>query len=327
MKKKILVTGGAGYIGSHTCKALAQAGFDPVVFDNLSAGNEWAVKWGALVKGDLLNEDDLAQAFAQHKPEAVIHFAACAYVGESVDEPEKYYRNNLHGSLNLLSAMRAANCHKIVFSSTCAIFGEPDGLPISEDLPKNPINPYGRTKLAMEGMLEDFDHAYGLKYVALRYFNAAGADPDGEIGEDHDPETHLIPIAIETAMGRRDQMQVFGDDYPTKDGSNVRDYVHVTDLASAHLLALQSLLEGNESDVFNLGNGTGVSVKELIQTVKEVSGRDFPVTIAPRRPGDPAALVAVSTKSREQLGWEPKSSGIQQIVQTAWDWHRGHNSG
>ncbi len=324
---KVLIAGGAGYIGSHTCKALAESGFEPIVFDNLSTGNDWAVKWGPLVQGDLLNEQDLKAAFVEHKPDAVIHFAASAYVGESVAEPEKYYRNNLHGSLNLLSAMREAECHKIVFSSTCAVYGEPDGEPLSEGLPKKPVNPYGRTKLAMEGMLEDFDRAYGLKYVALRYFNAAGADPEGEIGEDHDPETHLIPIAIEAAMGRRDGMQIFGDDYPTNDGSNVRDYVHVTDLASAHLLALKGLLAGQESDVFNLGNGAGVSVKEIIETVKKVSGRDFPVTISPRRPGDPASLVAVTDKSAQQLNWKPEFSTIEQIIQTAWDWHRRHNGG
>jgi len=325
LTKKVLVAGGAGYIGSHACKALAQAGFTPIVFDNLSTGHDWAVKWGPLFEGDLLDPDSLDRAFAEHQPDAVMHFAAASYVGESVENPEKYYRNNVHGTLNLLSAMLKADCKKIVFSSTCAIYGEPEGKPLSEDLPKAPVNPYGRSKMTVEGMLEDFDHAYGLKFVALRYFNASGADPDGQIGEDHDPETHLIPIAIEAALGRREGMKIFGDDYATPDGTCVRDYVHVTDLADAHVLATQRLLDGGDSDAFNLGNGTGASVREIIEAVKAVSGRNFPVSMAPRRPGDPAALVAVTDKTTAHLGWAPKLSGVREIVETAWNWHRKHN--
>ena len=323
--KKILVAGGAGYIGAHACKALARAGFLPIVFDNLSTGHEWAVKWGPLVQGDLLDPASLNHAFVEYAPDAVMHFAAASYVGESVMDPEKYYRNNVHGTLNLLSAMRGADCNKVVFSSTCAIYGEPEGQPLSEDLPKAPVNPYGRSKMTVEGMLEDFDRAYGLKYVALRYFNASGADPEGEIGEDHDPETHLIPIAIEAALGRREGMTIYGDDYLTADGTCIRDYVHVTDLAEAHVIAAQHLLAGGESDAFNLGNGVGASVWEIINTVKMVSERNFAVAIGPRRPGDPAALVAVTQKTTEQLGWQPKLSNIRDIVETAWNWHRKHN--
>ncbi|SMP76139.1 UDP-glucose 4-epimerase GalE [Desulfonatronum lacustre] len=323
MSDVILVTGGAGYIGSQTCKALAAAGYRPVTLDNLVYGHEWAVRWGELVKGDILDGAVLDALFATHAPKAVIHFAAYAYVGESVTDPQKYYRNNVAGSLSLLEAMLRHGCRRIVFSSTCATYGEPLEIPIPESHPQHPVNPYGWSKLMIEQMLRDFDAAYGLRHVALRYFNAAGADPDGELGEEHDPETHLIPLAVLAAQGKRGPLSVFGRDYPTPDGTAIRDYIHVADLARAHVAALRFLLDEDRSEAFNLGTGSGHSVRQVVDMVREVGGREVPTLDAPRRAGDPPALVAVADKARAVLGWEPSLPRLEDIVRTAWDWHAG----
>ena len=317
----ILVCGGAGYIGSHVNKMLNHMGYETVVFDNLVYGNREAVKWGTFVKGDLKNPDEIDAVFEQYPIEAVIHFAAYAYVGESVVDPEKYYMNNVACTLNLLQAMRRHGCDKIIFSSTCATYGEPDRVPITEDMPQRPINPYGASKLMVERILSDYDMAYGLRSVALRYFNAAGADPQGEIGEDHNPETHLIPLVLDAAAGKRPEATVFGTDYPTRDGSCIRDYIHVEDLASAHVLALKYLQNDGCTDAFNLGNEQGTSVLEVIEAVRKVTWRDFKVAIAQRRSGDPAILVGSSEKARRVLGWEPRYTDIETIVRHAWDWH------
>jgi UDP-arabinose 4-epimerase len=317
----ILVTGGAGYIGSHTAKALAQQGHTPVVYDNMSLGNAWAVKWGPLVQGELADTDRLAEALRAHRIDAVLHFAANAYVGESMEKPEKYLRNNVGGTLSLLEAMVAAKVETIVVSSTCASYGIPESLPITEDTPQNPISVYGDTKCMMERMLYWFAQAHGLRYAILRYFNAAGADPDGEIGECHDPEPHLIPIVIQAALGRRPTVQVFGNDYETPDGTCIRDYVHVTDLADAHVRALDYLSRGEEPAVFNLGHGDGQSVLDIIHAVERISGIPVPYEVAPRRPGDPPILVADPRRAREILGWMPRYSDLDTIVGTAWRWH------
>ncbi len=321
MSDAILVTGGAGYIGSQTCKALAAVGYRPVTLDNLVYGHEWAVRWGELVKGDILDGAALDALFTAHAPKAVIHFAAYAYVGESVTDPQKYYRNNVAGSLSLLEAMLRHGCRRIVFSSTCATYGEPLEIPIPESHPQYPVNPYGWSKLMIEQMLRDFDAAYGLRHVALRYFNAAGADPDGELGEEHDPETHLIPLAVLAAQGKRGPLSVFGRDYPTPDGTAIRDYIHVADLAQAHVAALRFLLDEDRSEAINLGTGTGHSVQEVVDMVQEVGGRKVPTLDAPRRAGDPPALVAVADKARAVLGWEPSLPRLRDIIRTAWDWH------
>lgn len=313
----ILVTGGAGYIGSHTCKALAAEGYAPVVLDNLVVGHRDAVRWGPCIEGDVLDTATVADAIKTHRVEAVIHFAAFAYVGESVLEPAKYYRNNVAGTLSLLDACRGERVDKVVFSSSCATYGIPDSLPITESAPQRPINPYGRTKLIVEQVLADYANAYGSRYAALRYFNAAGADPDGELGERHDPETHLIPLAILAAAGRREALEVFGDDYDTPDGTCIRDYVHVTDLARAHVLALRHLLDGGDSLAVNLGSGNGTSIREVIAAVERVTGRKVPHTIRPRRPGDPPALYADPQLAREKLGFATELSDIDTIVQTA----------
>ena len=313
----ILVTGGAGYIGSHACKALAQEGFTPIAFDNLVLGHRDAVRWGPLVEADIRDEDALAETIRKYAVEAVIHFAAFAYVGESVDAPAKYYRNNVGGTLSLLDACRSASVDKLVFSSSCATYGVPDVLPITESAPQRPINPYGRTKLVVEQVLEDYAHAYGSRHVALRYFNAAGADPDGEIGERHDPETHLIPLALLAAAGRREALEVFGDDYDTPDGTCVRDYIHVTDLARAHVLALRHLLDGGDSLALNLGSGSGSSIREVIGAVAQVTGRRVPHVIKPRRPGDPPVLYADPRLAKERLGFETEMSDLHTIVGTA----------
>ncbi|PTN34125.1 UDP-glucose 4-epimerase GalE [Desulfonatronum sp. SC1] len=323
MSDVILVTGGAGYIGSQTCKALAEAGYRPVTLDNMVYGHEWAVRWGELVKGDILDGAALDALFAAHAPKAVIHFAAYAYVGESVTDPQKYYRNNVAGSLSLLEAMLRHGCRRIVFSSTCATYGEPLEIPIPETHSQHPVNPYGWSKLMIEKMLRDFDAAYGLRHVALRYFNAAGADPDGELGEEHDPETHLIPLAVLAAQGKRGPLSVFGRDYPTPDGTAIRDYIHVADLARAHVAALRFLLAEDRSDAFNLGTGSGHSVRQVVDMVREVGGREVPTLDAPRRAGDPPALVAVADKARAVLKWEPSLPRLRDIVRTAWDWHAG----
>lgn len=318
----ILVCGGAGYIGSHINKLLSEQGYETVVFDNLVYGHREAVKWGTFILGDLKNLDDIEAVFQEYPIEAVFHFAAFAYVGESVQEPEKYYYNNVVNTLNLLHVMKKYGCKKVIFSSTCATYGEPKKIPITEDMTQNPINPYGFTKLSVERIFKDYQKAYGLEFVVLRYFNAAGADPDSEIGEDHDPETHIVPLVLDAAAGRRPDIKVFGTDYPTPDGSCVRDYIHVADLAQAHLLALKYLEKGGKSDFFNLGNEKGTSVLEITDAVKRVTGRNFKVTPTPRRPGDPAILVGSSEKARKVLGWEPQFADIDTIVNHAWKWHQ-----
>lgn len=317
----ILVCGGAGYIGSHVNKQLHREGYETVVFDSLVYGHREAVKWGTFVQGDLSCIEDIERVFSTYQIDAVFHFAAYAYVGESVTDPEKYYINNVSNTLNLLRVMRRHGCRRIIFSSTCATYGEPDRVPITEDMPQNPINPYGATKLMVERIFKDYKRAYGLEFVVLRYFNAAGADPDGEIGESHNPETHIIPLVLDAASGARPDIKVFGTDYDTRDGSNIRDYIHVYDLATVHLLALHHLEKGGESDFFNLGNTLGTSVLEVIDSVKRVTGRDFPVIFSERRPGDPATLVGSSQKAREVLHWEPVYADIDTIVEHAWKWH------
>ena len=318
----VLICGGAGYIGSHVNKCLSAAGYKTVVFDNLIYGHKEAVKWGEFVQGDLSNLCDLESVFSKYEIEAVVHLAAFAYVGESVAEPEKYYYNNVVNTLNLLKVMRKYNCGKIIFSSSCTTFGEPDVCPINEETPQNPVNPYGFTKLAVERIFKDYETAYGLKYVVLRYFNAAGCDPEGEIGEIHDPETHIIPLVLDAALGKSPYIKVFGTDYPTPDGSCVRDYIHVTDLAQAHFLSLRHLESGGKSECFNLGNEKGVSVFEIIDAVKRVTGADFKVITAPRRQGDPAFLVGSNEKINRVLGWKALYPEIDTIVKHAYDFRK-----
>ncbi|TCL09051.1 UDP-arabinose 4-epimerase [Shimia isoporae] len=319
---RVLVFGGAGYIGSHTCKNLSENGFTPVTFDNLSEGHKDHVKWGDLIVGDIRNQDELDKAVAKVRPSAAVHFAACAYVGESVRNPSQYYENNVRGSLNIIQTMHRAGNIPLIFSSSCATYGDPAADRISETTPQNPINPYGRTKLMTEHMLQDFSAAYGLRSVALRYFNAAGADPDGEIGESHREETHLIPRAILSGLGEIDDFYVFGTDYSTPDGTAVRDYIHVTDLARAHVAACKYLLDGGQTDQFNLGVGEGYSVKQIIETVKVHLDKPVPHHLRARRPGDPASLVADASKAQRVLGFEPLHSSLNEIVETATAWHR-----
>jgi UDP-glucose-4-epimerase GalE len=323
---RILVTGGAGYIGSHTAKLLAAAGHEPVIFDDLSQGHEWAVKWGPLERGNLSDPIRLGEVFAGRKMDAVVHFAANALVGESMTNPAKYFQNNTVGSLNLLNAMREAGVGTIVFSSTCATYGNPVRVPIDETHPQTPVNPYGESKLMVEKILRWYGDSYGLQWMALRYFNAAGAAPDGEIGEDHDPESHLIPLVIGAALGNRPPVKIFGTDYPTPDGTAVRDYVHVMDLADAHLRAIERLRAGIASQAINLGTGRGHSVKEVIDTVARVGGRPVPAIESPRRPGDPPELVAAPTRARDVLGWTCLYPDIETIVRHAWAWHEKHGS-
>jgi UDP-arabinose 4-epimerase len=319
---RVLVVGGAGYIGSHACKALSKAGHEPIVVDSLIYGHREAVKWGPLEAGDMLNAPWLAEVFLRHKPDVVMHFAAFAYVGESVLDPAKYYHNNITGTQVLLETMRQMGVKNIIFSSTCATYGEVTQLPIEEETRQSPINPYGFTKLVVEQMLADYQRAYGLGWVALRYFNAAGADPDGEIGESHDPETHAIPLAIAAALRIGAEFKVFGADYETPDGSALRDYIHVTDLADAHVRAMDYLHRGGISTAFNLGTGQPTSVFDLIAAVSRVTGSNLPHDILPRRPGDPPALYAAAAKAKNLLGWEPRYSDIDTIVRTAVNWHR-----
>ena len=326
-EKCILVVGGAGYIGSHMCKALAQRGYLPVVLDNLGRGHGEAVQWGPLVTGAMDDPHLLDRTLSAWPFEAVMHFAAFAYVGESVTDPALYYRNNLAAPMVLLDAMGRHGVDRFIFSSTCAIYGEPSRIPITEDHPQAPINPYGWAKKTLEQILVDYGRAYGLKSVSLRYFNAAGADPDGEIGEDHDPETHLIPLVLQTALGQKETVRIFGDDYPTEDGTCIRDYVHVNDLADAHLLALERLLAGGGSGAYNLGNGRGFSVREVIDTARRVTGCVIPVENAPRRPGDPARLIGSSDRFMTGYGWRPRFADLESIVKTAWNWHRSHPNG
>lgn len=324
MARSVLVTGGAGYVGSHACKALFRAGYLPVAYDNLSRGHREAVRWGPLVEGDTADRARLLAAIRQHQIGAVLHFAAFAYVGESVADPALYYRNNLVGSLALIEAMRESGVTKIVFSSTCATYGVPDAVPIPESARQVPVNPYGETKLAVERALRWYE-AHGLRSVALRYFNAAGADPEGEIGERHDPETHLIPLVLEAALGKRAGVEIYGTDYPTPDGTAIRDYVHVADLAAAHVLALDHLAAGGESLRLNLGTGSGHSVREVIAAAERISGRRVPFRAAPRRPGDPPVLVADARLAAERLGWQPRLSDLDTILGTALAWHLSHS--
>ena len=320
--KHVLVTGGAGYIGSHACKALAAAGYVPVTFDNLVYGHEWAVKWGPFVRGDILDRAALDAVFEQYQPIAVMHFAAFAYVGESVTNPGKYYRNNVAGSLTLLETMRDHGVDKFIFSSTCATYGEPQIVPIPETHPQSPINPYGASKLMIEQMLRDFDVAHGLRSISLRYFNAAGADPEGDTGEAHDPETHLIPLVLDAAAGVRPDITVYGDDYDTPDGTCIRDYIHVTDLADAHVRGLVALENGANSAAYNLGNGRGFSVKEVIDAARAVTGRGIAVQLGARRAGDPPSLVGDATRIKNELGWQPQHAGLEHMIATAWWWHQ-----
>jgi UDP-arabinose 4-epimerase len=322
MTRNILVTGGAGYIGSHTCKALALRGYQPIAFDNLRRGFRSAVKWGPLVVGDVGNKRELREAIDRYKIEAVLHFAALAYVGESVGNPAWYFRNNVASTINLLEAMAQTGLDKLVFSSTCAVYGTPAQVPISESTPTNPINPYGESKLQTERMLPWFGNAHGLNWVALRYFNAAGCDPEGEIGENHDPETHLIPLAIQSALGSGPALKVFGTDYPTEDGTAVRDYVHVSDLADAHVRALDYLSDEGESGAFNLGTERGLSVRQIVDEIRSVSSNELPAIESPRRAGDPPLLIADAARAHHLLGWRPRHSDLATIVGTAHNWER-----
>jgi UDP-glucose-4-epimerase GalE len=321
---RILVTGGAGYIGSHTAMVLAAAGHEPVVFDDMSQGHDWAVKWGPLERGSLSDPSRLAQVFAAHPIDAVVHFAASALVGESMTNPAKYFRNNTVATLNLLDAMRDAGVSTLVFSSTCATYGDPVRVPIDETHPQVPVNPYGESKLMIEKIMRWYGEAYGLRWMALRYFNAAGADPEGRIGEDHDPESHLIPLVIGAAQGTRPPVKIFGTDYPTADGTAIRDYIHVLDLADAHLRALDRLRSGTPSQAINLGTGHGHSVREVVDTVARVAGKPVPVVESPRRAGDPPELVAAPARAREVLGWTCRYAELETIVRHAWAWHEKH---
>lgn len=323
----VLVTGGAGYIGSHTVRMLNKMDKNVIVYDNLVKGHEEAIKGNEFVKGDIFDSELLKYTFEKYNIESVVHFAAYSLVGESMEKPREYYHNNVGGTLNLLNTMMDCNVKKLVFSSTAAVYGEPERVPITEDVLKNPTNVYGRTKLIMENVMADYSRAYGLKYIALRYFNACGADIVGDIGEDHNPESHLIPLVLEAALGKRDSIKIFGDDYPTSDGTCVRDYVHVNDLASAHILALESLYEGADSDVFNLGNGNGFSVKEIINAAEEATGIIIKSEITLRRDGDPASLIASSDKIKKVLRWNPEYLDVKKIIETAWLWHKGHPMG
>ncbi len=319
----VLVTGGAGYIGSHTCKALRRAGFDPVSYDNLSRGNAEAVQWGALEVGELADGNRLREALARHRVAAIVHFAALTFVGESNDDPPRYCRNNVGGTAALLAAMREAGVGTLVFSSSCAVYGAPKTVPIAEDCAIAPINPYGATKAICEAMLQQSAAAFALDFIALRYFNAAGADPDGEIGECHEPETHALPRLLDVAAGRSESFTIHGGDYPTADGTCVRDYVHVTDLAAAHVAALRALLDGGASGAFNLGAGRGASVRELVDAVRETTGRKVPVVVGARRSGDPPILVADAARAREKLGWRPRYCDLRTQVAHAWAWRQG----
>lgn len=324
----ILVTGGAGYIGSHVVEELQKSGFTPIVYDNFSTGHAAAVPEDVqLVEGDIHDVRFAKHIMEQFEIDAVIHFAASSLVGESMVDPAKYYFNNVEGSLHLLEAMRGAGVDRIVFSSTAAVYGEPEQVPITEDSKLQPTNVYGRSKLMIEKMLADYDMAYDFRYVALRYFNAAGASPTRDIGEDHNPESHLIPLILKTAQGVRKQVAIFGTDYPTEDGTCIRDYIHVCDLAKAHVLALQHLLKGGGSRIYNLGSENGFSVRQMIDCAKRVTAVDFTVVEEARRAGDPAVLIASSEKIRSELGWLPEHSSVEEVIGTAWKWHKGHPRG
>ena len=318
----ILITGGAGYIGSHTNKLFSQRGYDTVVFDNLVYGHRSFVRWGDFVLGDLADRKQLRLCFRQYPIEAVMHFCGFAYVGESVTDPAKYYRNNVVNTVNLLDTMREFHVPYIIFSSTCSTYGVPQRIPLTEDHPQSPVNPYGWSKFMIEQILKDYNNAYGIKYVNLRYFNAAGADPDADIGERHDPETHLIPLVLDVAAGKRPDVKIFGTDYETPDGTCVRDYIHVTDLSDAHILALDYLRYGGPSDSFNLGNGNGFSVREVIRTAEIVTGCDIKSVEADRRAGDPPILVGSARKAKDVLNWRPQFADLTTIIQTAWRWRQ-----
>lgn len=317
---RVLVVGGAGYIGSHMVKSLLGAGYDVITFDNLSSGHRDAVLGGIFVEGDLADTQCLERVFKEYQPEAVMHFASYIQVGESVRKPDIYYRNNVTNTLNLLDVMREHGVNKFIFSSTAAVFGEPDYVPIDEAHPNQPLNPYGRSKWMIEQILADYDKAFDFKSVCLRYFNAAGADPDGQLGERHEPETHLIPLILQAASGKRESIQVFGRDYDTPDGTCIRDYIHIVDLCSAHLAALEYLNGGGSSDRFNLGNGSGFSVQEVLDAVQKVSGKVVKVIDGERREGDPARLVADASRARSTLGWKPVFTDLETIVLHAWQW-------
>ncbi len=321
MNKKVLIVGGAGYIGSHVNKELNKAGFETIVFDNLSKGHREFVRWGELFEGDLANKSDLESLFAKHKIDVVMHFAAFIEVGESVTDPQKYYLNNLRNTLNLLEVMKSNGVNKLIFSSTAAIYGNPEYLPIDEKHPKLPVSPYGRAKLMVEQILEDYSKAYDFNYVALRYFNACGADIEAEIGEWHEPESHLIPLVFDAVVGKRENIKIFGTDYETEDGTCVRDYIHVVDLAKAHVLALKYLLDGGQSDCFNLGNGKGFSVRQVMDVIKKVTEKDFSVVETDRRAGDSSVLIAGSQKIQDKLGWKPEYN-LEQIIESAWKWYK-----
>ena len=321
----VLISGGAGYIGSHAARMFAREGYDVWVYDNLSTGHPQAALPGRLVEGELADRQRLVATMRDKEVTAVIHFAAFALVGESVADPAKYYQNNVAATFSLMEAMREAGVARMVFSSTTATYGVPESIPITEDEVQHPINPYGFTKMVIEQMLRDYAHAYGWSYAALRYFNAAGASPDGDLGEDHTPESHLIPLVLQVALGQRDQISIFGDDYPTADGTCIRDYIHVDDLATAHLAALERL--DKQSFELNLGTGRGYSVREVIDTCRRVTGHAIPESIGPRRPGDPPELVADSSRAQASLKWQPHYADLESIIETAWRWHRGHPSG
>lgn len=325
----ILVTGGAGYIGSHTVRALLSSNkFRPIVYDNLSTGHAESVPQEVpLIRGDIRDVEATAEVLRKYDIQGIIHFAAFSLVGESMSDPAKYYENNVVGTFRLLQALRKAEVNKIVFSSTAAVYGEPEEYPIKENFPCNPTNVYGKTKLVIENMMKDFSSAYGLQYAALRYFNAAGASPDGTIGEDHNPESHLIPLILKTAQGIRDHISIFGTDYSTPDGTCIRDYIHVNDLADAHILALEYLFAGGESQAFNLGSQHGFSVREMIEAAKKITQVPFKVTEENRRPGDPAILIASSEKAQHLLHWQPKQSSVEEIIASAWKWHQAHPNG
>jgi len=323
---RILVTGGAGYVGSACLRYILAQGHDAVALDNLAEGHQSAVGEGRLVVGDIADTKLVAQTLREMQADAVMHFAAATYVGESVTNPEYHYRNNIGGTLSLLNAMREAGVKRMLFSSTCATYGMSSQEPMTEDTPQSPFSPYARTKLAVEWMIRDFAHAYGMGFTLLRYFNASGASPDGRFGEYHNPETHLIPLVLEVPLGRRDRIKVFGNDYPTPDGTCIRDYVHVDDLASAHLLAIDAT-KPDTAEVFNIGTGNGQSVMEIISACERVTGKAIPVEVVDRRPGDPPALVANPTKLKTQLGWVPKYTSIDDTIATAWRWHTAHPDG
>ena len=323
----ILITGGAGYIGSHTVRHFLDKNEDVIVVDNLQSGHRKAVFVEHFYEMDLRDKEALDKVFKEHDIEAVIHFAANSLVGESMEKPLEYYDNNVYGMMCLLQVMKENDVKKIVFSSTAATYGEPKQIPILEDAVTNPTNTYGETKLTMEKMMKWFDRAYGIRYVSLRYFNAAGAHESGEIGEDHRPETHLIPLILQVPLGKREKIYIFGEDYPTEDGTCIRDYIHVMDLASAHFLALEYLRKGQPSEIFNLGNGNGYSVKEVIETARKVTGHSIPAEVADRRPGDPAVLIASSEKAKKVLGWKPQYESLEKIISDAWNWHKKHPDG